>query len=146
MSKKLLSCGGLYIDDETIKEEDGVLSASGGGSSLPEVTAEDNGDVLTVVEGTWTKATPTGDGALMCTLDTATLTLDKTWQEILDAMEAGTALVNVSSGGIAYSLVVSIWELEGTYGIYIIGSIGVQQFTTNSASGYPKFVTSPPVS
>lgn len=30
----------------------------GGGSELPEVTSDDNGDVLTVVEGVWAKATP----------------------------------------------------------------------------------------
>ena len=30
----------------------------GGGNSLPKVTASDNGDVLTVVEGAWAKATP----------------------------------------------------------------------------------------
>lgn len=33
---------------------------SGGG--LPTVTADDNGDVLTVVEGAWDKATPSGGG------------------------------------------------------------------------------------
>ena len=30
------------------------------GSGLPEVTAEDNGDVLTVVEGAWAKAARAG--------------------------------------------------------------------------------------
>ena len=41
---------GLSIDSST-----GVLSATGGGggSSLPEVTAADNGKVLTVVNGAW---------------------------------------------------------------------------------------------
>lgn len=34
-----------------------------GGDSLPEVDASDNGDVLTVVNGVWDKATPGGGGA-----------------------------------------------------------------------------------
>ena len=34
-----------------------------GGSGLPEVTTDDNGDVLTVVEGQWAKATPSGGGS-----------------------------------------------------------------------------------
>ena len=32
---------------------------------LPAVTSEDNGDVLTVVDGAWDKATPSGGGALV---------------------------------------------------------------------------------
>ena len=34
------------------------VAGQGGGSSLPEVTSDDNGDVLTVVEGEWAKAEP----------------------------------------------------------------------------------------
>lgn len=37
---------------------DGAWGKAEAGSSLPDVTAEDNGDVLTVVEGAWAKATP----------------------------------------------------------------------------------------
>lgn len=35
-----------------------VRQGGEGGSSLPDVTADDNGDVLTVVEGEWTKSAP----------------------------------------------------------------------------------------
>lgn len=33
----------------------------GGGGGLPTVTGSDNGDVLTVVEGVWAKASPTAE-------------------------------------------------------------------------------------
>lgn len=39
------------------KLEEAVANA-GGGSELPAVTSDDNGDVLTVVEGAWAKAVP----------------------------------------------------------------------------------------
>ena len=67
-----------YVPTEiTIPEEDGkynlainvqdgqasyVTEESGSSSALPEVTEADNGDVLTVVNGSWNKATPSGGG------------------------------------------------------------------------------------
>ncbi len=44
----------VQTDAEMIKNLNDIYEAF----SLPEVTAEDNGDVLTVVEGEWAKATP----------------------------------------------------------------------------------------
>ncbi len=41
------------------------IAENGGGGSLPEVTSEDNGDVLSVVNGAWDKAAPAGGGALI---------------------------------------------------------------------------------
>lgn len=51
--------GGSAADVEnitTISDMIEAITALSGGSSLPEVTAEDNGDVLTVVDGAWAKA------------------------------------------------------------------------------------------
>jgi hypothetical protein len=56
--------GGTATDVEnvtTIPDMINAITAMGGGSSLPEVTAEDNGDVLMVVDGAWNKATPNAD-------------------------------------------------------------------------------------
>ena len=40
-----------------------ALIKSGATKELPAVTADDNGDVLTVVEGAWTNAAPSGGDA-----------------------------------------------------------------------------------
>lgn len=57
-----VACGGnsATVADMTIKSD--IISAlatlitNGGGAKLPEVSADDNGDVLTVVEGAWAAA------------------------------------------------------------------------------------------
>lgn len=106
----------------------------GGGASLPEVTSEDNGDVLTVVDGAWAKAAPSG-GVLVVGADMQTGALDKTWQEIFDADfpvldtrdEYNHNWTPISDAGID----------NGTYYV-LVGMGGSQvQFTTDSANGYP---------
>lgn len=63
-------------------------AGGGGGSSLPAVTSADNGDVLTVVNGAWDKAAPSG-GVMIIHLDLGTGVTDKTWQQVHDALAAG---------------------------------------------------------
>jgi len=76
----------------------------GGGSDLPAVSAADNGDVLTVVNGQWDKAAPSGGGGgvlvVHATYDelTETSTLDKTAQEISSAFQNGFVYVDESEG------------------------------------------------
>lgn len=68
------------------------LDIGGGGSSLPAVTSDDNGSVLTVVEGEWDKAeAPSGNNDFVVTYieDSGTVTADKTFAEITAAYNAG---------------------------------------------------------
>lgn len=114
-------------------------SGGGGGSSLPTVTSDDNGDVLTVVEGEWDKAAPSG-GVFVTTPTydalTETLTLDKTWQEIATAYESGKICRVFSEEETS----MSDWIVQGvshtpTYGYDIHTANGV--FTASSADEYP---------
>ena len=71
------------------------------GSGLPAVTADDNGDVLTVVSGAWGKAAPSGGGNGIWWVDLiydteaddGTYTCNKTYAEILEAINAGENVV-----------------------------------------------------
>lgn len=91
---KKINCGGFYIDEESLELEDNVLSVLNGGSSLlPIVTADDNGKVLTVVDGAWNKAEASGGDIVVVTIGfdstTEEYTADKTYAEIAEAFSSG---------------------------------------------------------
>lgn len=74
----------------------------GGGSDLPAVSAADNGDVLTVVNGEWDKAAPGGGGGggssvLVVNVtwddDTGIGTCDKTAGEMWQAAQTGLVIL-----------------------------------------------------
>ena len=78
--------GDIVTSEKLNKLENGVEAVSE--SELPVVTASDNGNVLTVVEGAWAKASPIGGSGILVigmTEESNVFTLDKTWQEIHDA-------------------------------------------------------------
>lgn len=114
---------------------------SGGG--LPEVTADDNGDVLTVVEGEWGKAAPSG-GTLIVHIGKTGI-LDKTWQEISDAVEAGNIAMVYDDSDIDCSIeyLGGLFSDDGNYGAAFVdfgsGSVNVKLFVADSADGYPVF-------
>ena len=82
-------------------KSDGTVDDSAD-ASLPSVTAEDDGDVLTVVSGAWAKATPSA-GVEWVTVTKGELadgeetvyvcTTDKTFAELSEAYESGKLLV-----------------------------------------------------
>ena len=106
-------------------------------SELPEVSADDNGDVLTVVEGAWAKAAPTG-GNIIISRTGANNALDKTWQEIFDAVNAGKIvgiIIVYSEEEIMMTFVGSLSATGGAYSIQCTGADA--SFITDSADGYP---------
>ena len=149
--------GGTFdANDDTIAELIQRLpEGSGGGSSLPEVTSEDNGDVLTVVNGAWAKAPASGGGGGVLSVGTTGEnqdTLDKTWNEIDTSLKSGmvAAIKNYVDGGIFnYSFIIETkhspfnpdeYDLTALY--YDLENSGVTYLTfrADSLNGYPVFV------
>lgn len=82
----------LKVNAELIDALSDVAGGGGGGSSLPPVTSADNGDVLTVVDGAWNKAAPSGGGLVVnLSYDDATgvYTAGTKAGVIFSALEAG---------------------------------------------------------
>ena len=79
-------------------------SGGGSGSALPAVTSDDNGDVLTVVEGAWAKATPVNKGFVYAASGDYS-TGDSLNEEDLDAInyilgEGGIIMIQSSAHGV----------------------------------------------
>ena len=95
-----------------------IDGGGGGGSSLPSVTSADNGDVLTVVEGEWAKAEPSGASDVMVVSfeepENGPITCNKTYSEIIEALNAGKAVVGViyDSGVFSCSLNIALTYLD----------------------------------
>ena len=91
---------GLQTDAELIDKIEDIYEA---GASLPEVTSEDNGDVLTVVDGAWSKAAAPDAGGVVWfngTISSTTFTLgdNKHLSDIKAALDAGK-VVMINDGG-----------------------------------------------
>ena len=81
------------IANKFMDEVEDRLVALEEGGGLPEVTASDNGDVLTVVEGVWGKATPSGGGSnvvfIPTVFDAGESKLTANYADITQALEDG---------------------------------------------------------
>lgn len=90
----------VQTDAEMIEKCKDIYEA---GASLPEVTAEDNGEVLTVVDGAWSKAAAPDAGGVVWfngTISGSTFTLgdSKHLSDIKAALNAGK-VVMINDGG-----------------------------------------------
>ena len=114
----------------------------GASSELPTVTATDNGDVLTVVEGAWAKAAPTGGGAYIVTVsdgeEEQTKVLDKNWTEINTAIRAGQIVMGVEITDDDPEFSVSVNYLGSVYcnesDGYVVDFNGIN-FSADTATG-----------
>lgn len=89
-----------------------------------------------------------GDSKFVIGLDTSTNKLDKTWQEIYDAMNQGQSAVvrfSTPTGSIHESPVTSVVSAD-SYSVTVItppvgteASVQTSVFIASSANGYPKF-------
>ena len=116
----------------------GMLNNSGG--NLPPVTSDDNGDVLTVVDGKWAKAAPSGgSGVLVVGFDENDMTkLNKTWQQIADAAVSGiVALVDVYDDQTVVDYLGETNINDNEYQVIFKTNSGSYIFIASSASGYP---------
>ena len=100
-----------------------MVVGSESGGLLPEVTAEDDGDVLTVVSGAWAKATPSGGdgGVLFATItqdeNTGDSTLDKSYNDLIGAINSGKLIYAKWVGETGVSLY-PIFEVDFNDGSY----------------------------
>ena len=104
------------MSKEVVSAIDGireVLEKGGGtGGGLPPVTSEDNGAVLTVVEGAWGKAAPSGGGGGAVRINVVYDELleaprfEQTWAEVVTIAET--------------SLPFAVWDVQGIM-FYILG-------------------------
>ena len=136
------AAGDIVTAEKLNKIENGIVSGG-----LPSVTSTDNGDVLTVVEGAWAKATPTGGGGGVLVVHETNGALDKTWSEINEAVCTSGALINFKQDDTAEanSVVFGTIYLSGMgYALITfspMGDGGIVQYVTNSEDGYPVQVT-----
>ena len=108
-------------------------------SELPAVSGTDNGKVLKVVEGAWAAASaPSGVMVVHGNDDTGVL--DKTWQEINDAVASGMVVTVAWGVDSQLTLVSYCGENEGEYSVELWSPRSyetVYYAVTDSSDGYP---------
>lgn len=141
MGGSLEDVAGLQTDAELIDKIEDIYEA---GSSLPDVTAEDNGDVLTVVDGAWGKGEASGGVEIFgITISGSNVTLNnnKTRGDIKNAIVSGKfAILNEANNGFYYVLT-RYNSSEITFGKTAQTSIAIVIFTGGDTSTTGTYIT-----
>lgn len=136
------------IGDKTysLDKVQGWVEPGSGGGALPAVTSDDNGDVLTVVDGVWGKAAPSGGGVIIIQ-EGENHTLPLTWQQIYDGLAQGVVYnllysysdTGTGEYGVGMNQVYSADYLPTGAGDQPIYMVATSQFTyeAQSADDYP---------
>ena len=115
----------------------GAVEWSAVEDELPAVTSSDKDKYLHTNDSTgaleWAEG-GSGGGVLVVTSDFETGTLDKTWQEIHDAMLSGGAVVKFSDTNVSYVTRVAYNFMSSTY-VILVGA--ERTYKASAASGYP---------
>lgn len=139
---KAWSNGSISMEERQIAELPDALAMSliaqgiVAPTALPEITDADDGKVLTADSGVWVAQTPASGGGVLVVTGTNG-TLDKTWQEIHDAMLSSGAAI-VLDDNTAES-VVSVGIEKGDYSVIVLNVSDSEWYTyaASSADGYP---------
>ena len=126
--------GGTSTDVEdvvTIPDMIDAITALGGGSLLPDVTADDNGDVLTVVEGEWTKSAPQLPFKIVkASYSDNTITFtNETQKSICEAIKNGQLVVvsTIVNTATNYSLIFNVASVNTNSSKFIVGFLSVHR-------------------
>lgn len=132
--------GIAFFGEDGTPEPDPIWKGETIPGTLPAVTSTDNGKTLVVTEGVWAVGGGGGGGGggvLVVHEDSDTGSLDKTWQEIHDALAAETPVFLAYTSSMAASMKVIADAVSGIgYQIFLQGS-EYAFAQAESADGYP---------